>query len=79
MRESKGLMGLPAPSIGYDGVIQAGQQQIHVTDGVLQMGGRRLHVAEDGNVTDEQDKPVAVVKDGKLMPLQQPQQQPGAA
>lgn len=72
-------MGMPAPSMGYDGVIQAGQQQIRVTDGVLQMGGRRLHVEEDGNVTDEQDKPVAVVKDGKLMPLQQQQPQQQAA
>lgn len=76
MRESRGLMGLPAPHIGYDGIVQAGMQRIQVSDGVMQINGRQLSVSVDGRVTDEQDKPVAMVKDGKLMALQQQQQAP---
>jgi hypothetical protein len=73
VRESKGLMGLPAPHIGYDGIVQAGMQRIQINDGVLQMNGKQFSVSEDGQVTDQQDKPVAMVKDGKLIPMQQQQ------
>lgn len=74
MRESKGLMGLPAPRIGYDGVIQVNGQPVPVSDGVLQLGQQRLFVEDDGTVTNEQGKQVARVQGGKLMPLQQQQQ-----
>lgn len=79
VRTSVGLMGLPAPVIGYDGMIQAGMQKIQVLDGVLKIGGRRFHVSEQGQVTDEQDRPVAQIQNGKLVPLQQQQAQQRAA
>lgn len=75
MRKSVGLMGLPAPLIGYDGMVQIGGAQVKVTDGVLRMGPRRLFVDEDGSVLDEKQKPVAKVVNGTVTPLQQPQQQ----
>jgi hypothetical protein len=48
-------------------------QRIQINDGVLQMNGKQFSVSEDGQVTDQQDKPVAMVKDGKLIPMQQQQ------
>lgn len=74
-------MGLPAPKIGYDGMIQVNGQQMQVSDGVLQIGQQRLFVEDDGSVTDGKGKPVARVQGGKLMPLQQQgqQQQPQQA
>lgn len=75
MRESRGLMGLPAPSLGYDGMVMVGGQQIQVHDGAMQIQGRRFSVSEDGRVTDEHDQPVAMVKNGQMTPLQQ---QPGS-
>lgn len=78
MRQSRGLMGLPAPAIGYDGVVQVGMTKIRVSDGVMRVGGRRLNVDEDGTVKDEQDRPVAKVVNGQVQPLQQqPQVQGG--
>lgn len=80
MAASKGLMGLKGPSSGYEGVIQAGQQRVQVKDGHFSMQGREFFVSEAGGVTDGQGKPVAVVRGGQLMPLQQQaQQQQGAA
>jgi hypothetical protein len=70
-------MGLPAPHIGYDGVVMAGMQQIQVHDGVMQINGKSFSVSTDGQVTDEQDKPVAMVQDGKLVPMQQQAPQGG--
>lgn len=73
MRQSVGLMGLPAPAMGYDGIVQAGGQQIQVVDGVMELGGHKLHVSEDGQVTDDQDKPIAKVVNGQVIPIQQQQ------
>lgn len=79
MAVSKGLMGLKGPSMGYEGMIQAGAQSVQVKDGHFKMQGREFFVSEDGRVTDEQDRPVGMVRGGRVMPLQQqaPQQQPG--
>ena len=76
MRESKGLMGLPAPALGYDGVVQTPGGPIKVTDGVMKVGQKTLDVSVDGQVTDEQGKALAKVVNGKLTPLQQAPQQP---
>lgn len=63
-------MGLPAPRIGYDGMIQVGMSKIQVSDGMMQLGQRRFFVEDDGDVLDEQQRVVARVKDGKLGPPQ---------
>lgn len=72
-------MGLPAPKIGYDGMIQVNGQQVQVDDGVLQLGQQRLFVEDDGSVTDGKGKQVARVHGGKLVPMQQQQTQQAAA
>ena len=69
MRESKGLMGLPAPSLGFDGLVQIGMSQVEVKDGDLTVQGRRLYVDEEGIVYDERDREVARVQNGRLVPL----------
>lgn len=71
-------MGLPAPKIGYDGMIQVNGQQVQVDDGVLQLGQQRLFVEDDGSVTDGKGKQVARVQGGKLVPMQQQQTQQAA-
>ena len=76
MRESRGLMGLPAPPMGYDGMVMIGQRQVQVNDGVLEIQGKRLHVAEDGQVKNDQDQTVARVVNGQLVPAQQQAPQP---
>lgn len=71
MRPSKGLMGLPAPALGYDGVVRTPVGPARVVDGVMRMGEKYFNVSEDGQVADEQGKPVAQVVNGQLQPLQQ--------
>ena len=76
MRPSRGLMGLPSPPLGYDGVVQVGSmQRVQVADGEMRYGGKRFTVDYNGRVTDEQQKPVAVVQDGKLIPIPPQQDQ----
>ncbi len=75
MRESKGLMGLPAPPLGYDGVVQTPGGPIEVVDGVMTLGKNKLDVSVAGEVTDPAGKVIAHVENGKLVPPKGQQQQ----
>lgn len=70
---STGLMGLDTP--GYSGVIRLGSKPIQVQNGVFHLAGKRFYVSDKGEVTDEEDKAIAVVKNGNLMPMPGQQQQ----
>lgn len=70
MRDSRGLMGLPAPALGYDGMVIVGQGQIQVKDGDLTMQGHHFYVDEQGMVFQgDADRPVARVMNGRLVPV----------
>jgi hypothetical protein len=75
VRESKGLMGLPAPPLGYEGTVLTPAGPQHVTDGVLKVGQHSLHIDTEGTVFGPNDQPVARVVGGKLTPIQGQQQQ----
>jgi len=64
---SKGLMGLEAPSDGYQGVIQVGPMQVHVKDGEFQLQGKQFSVSRDGQVKLG-DRQVGQVRNGQLVP-----------
>lgn len=66
---SKGLMGLEPP--GYNGVVRMGMQPIRVMNGTFQFQGKRFYVSDKGEVTDENDNDVAVIRNGQLAPVQQ--------
>lgn len=67
---SRGLMGLPSPTDGYNGLIQAGMTPIQVKDGHFSLGGRSFFVTKDGEVTDSNDKPVGRIVNGRLVAMQ---------
>ena len=69
MRESRGLMGLPAPALGFDGMLIVGQGRVEVKDGELNIGKLHLFVDTDGTAYDDQDRPVARVQNGTLVPM----------
>lgn len=80
MRESRGLMGLPAPALGYDGTVLTPVGPQEVKDGVLKVAHRTLHIDTDGTVFGPNDKPIAKVVNGRLTPMNaQQQQQAGTA
>lgn len=71
MRDSRGLMGLPAPALGYDGVVIAGMTRVEVKDGELKLQGRSFYVDEQGLVyQSDGDKPIARVVNGRLAGMQ---------
>jgi hypothetical protein len=57
--------------MGYEGIVQTPNGPMKVSDGVLRVGQRQLHISKDGEVTDEQDQPIAKVVNGQLVPMQQ--------
>ena len=63
---SKGLMGLDAPSDGYEGVIQVGMMRIPVQDGRFSVQGKTFEVSKGGEVTLE-GQTVGRVQDGHLI------------
>lgn len=68
-----GLMGLEPP--GYNGVIRLGHMPIQVRNGVFQVKGKRFYVSDNGEVTDENDNDIAVIRNGQIAPVQQQGQQ----
>ena len=70
MRESRGLMGLPAPALGFDGVLAIqGVGRVEVKDGELRIGKMHLYIDEQGVAYDDNDRPVARVQNGQLVPM----------
>jgi hypothetical protein len=64
-------MGLPAPALGYDGVVIVGMSKVEVKDGELRLQGRHLYVDEQGLVYQgDGDKPIARVVNGRLAGMQ---------
>lgn len=61
-------MGLPAPALGFDGVLMVGPNRVEVRDGELKLGKMHLYIDERGIAYDG-DKPVARVQNGQLVPM----------
>ena len=80
--EGKGLMGLSRPKTGYDGIVNLptpqGPQKIQVSNGVTVIQGKKFFVTGKGEVTDDSDKLIGMIKEGNFVPEQMPQQM-GAA
>lgn len=62
-------MGLPAPALGFDGMLIVGQNRVEVKDGELRMGKMHLYIDEQGVAYDDNDRPVARVQNGQLVPV----------
>jgi hypothetical protein len=75
MKPSKGLMGLSAPQVGYDGEVIVAGRRLRVANGVMKVGQKTLQVSEDGIVSDEHGQPLGKVVNGQVVPMQQVQQQ----